>query len=55
MAGGGEGNISVLGDVGELSFEGVGRTGVGGDVGEMRRIWAGFVDDVFGVKKTTTV
>lgn len=54
---GGEGNVSVLSEVtDDLGFEGVrsagGKAGskVSEEVGELRRIWAGFVDDVLGVK-----
>ncbi|KAE9966726.1 hypothetical protein EG328_008652 [Venturia inaequalis] len=59
MSGGGEGNVSVLSNVGDAGFEGVRSTGasvgrkVSGEVGELRRIWAGFVDDVLGVKTKT--
>ncbi|TID15488.1 hypothetical protein E6O75_ATG07816 [Venturia nashicola] len=53
MSGGGEGNVSVLGDIGDWSASGKKGERVEGEVGELRRIWTGFVDDVLGVKTKT--
>lgn len=57
LSGGGEGGVSVLSEAADiLGFEGVRSSSVrvsgkvGEEVGELKRIWAGFVDDVLGVK-----